>query len=211
MRALQVAFAGIQHEPLQHAALLRELFAQGAGASVIPPRARRRGGGGTAGGYELPWHRATFRSRAAARRGNRRNPLNEYMKRHDHLTTAESDTRRSCEARDLPPHSQHESVDPSPGVIANSGSPNAGIPFGESRHFDLREFVAERVLQRFVLDDRPRSRRAAAAVLLRFAQRHKLQIFRLGRTRLYRIDDFFRALACESQVRIDRLVRRAAE
>jgi hypothetical protein len=165
------------------------------------------------------WSRLSARNRRAtrpstfgiSRRERLRLTLNNYMQRHTSSQTVKTERVGSCEARDLPPHSQQESVDPSPGVIANSGSPNAGIPFGESRHFDLREFVAERVLQRFVLDDRARSRRAAAAVLLRFAQRHKLQIFRLGRTRLYRADDFFRALACESQVRIDRLLRKAAQ
>jgi hypothetical protein len=129
------------------------------------------------------------------------------MKRHDHLTTAESDTRRSCEARDLPSDSSHESVDPSPGVNANLGSSNAGIPLGESRHFDPREFVSERILQGFVLDDRPRSRRAAAAVLKRFAQRHSLKVYRLGRTRIYRAEDFFRALTKESKAWYDRLLR----
>ena len=185
------------------------MSAQGAGASRVPPRGCRRGGGGTAGGYELPWHRATFRSRAAARRGNRRNPLNEYMKRHDHLTTAESDTRRSCEARDLPPHSQHETVGPSPGVIANSGSPNAGIPLPDHQLADLRGFVAERSLQRLVMDDRARSRRAAAAVLHRFAQRSGLRVFRMGRTRLYLVDEFFDALARDSRTRMDALLHRA--
>ena len=76
---------------------------------------------------------------------------------------------------------------------------------------DVREFVAERVLQCFVMDDRARSRRAAAAVMSRFAVRHGLQIFRLGRTRLYRISDFFAALERESGIRTERILRRAAE
>ena len=133
------------------------------------------------------------------------------MNRHVHLETGESDTRGSCERSDSRSVFSCETVGPSPHVNAKSASDDAGIPLGGSSFPDLREFVAERVLQRFVLDDRPRSRRAAAAVLLRFAQRHKLQIFRLGRTRLYRIDDFFRALACESRVRTERLLRRTAE
>ena len=77
--------------------------------------------------------------------------------------------------------------------------------------FDPREFVAERMLMRFVLDGRPRSRRAAAAVMKRFAERQGVQIYRLGRNRLYRIQDFFEALARESHVRTERLLRRAAE
>ena len=131
------------------------------------------------------------------------------MERHVHLESGESDTRGSCERSDSRSVFSCETVGPSPHVNAKSASDDAGIPFGESRHFDLREFVAERVLQRFVLDDRARSRRAAAAVMLRFAQRHKLQIFRLGRTRLYRAADFFAALKCESQSRTERLLRRA--
>jgi hypothetical protein len=107
----------------------------------------------------------------------------------------------------LPAISSQKSVGPSPGVIANSGSPSAGIPSGELRHFDPREFVSERILQGFVLDDRPRSRRAAAAVLKRFAERHSLQVYRLGRTRIYRAEDFFHALTSESEARHDRLVR----
>jgi hypothetical protein len=121
-----------------------------------------------------------------------------------------AETKRvgSCETRDLPPHPSHESVDPSPGVELTTDSPRAGIPFDGSPFRDIREFVPERTLQRFILDDRPRSRRAAAAVMLRFSRRHGLQVFRLGRTRLYRADDFFRALERESGIREERLFRR---
>lgn len=107
--------------------------------------------------------------------------------------------------------SQRETADPSPHVNAKSASDDAGIPLGGSSFPDVREFVVERVLQRFVLDDRPRSRRAAAAVMLRFARRHGLQVFRIGRTRLYRSADFFAALELESQTRTERLLRRAAQ
>ena len=107
--------------------------------------------------------------------------------------------------------SQRETADPSPHVNAKSASDDAGIPLGGSSFPDLREFVAERVLQRFVLDERPRSRRAAAAVMKRFAERQGLQIYRLGRNRLYRVQEFFEALARESHVRTERILRRAAE
>jgi len=76
---------------------------------------------------------------------------------------------------------------------------------------DIREFVVEATLRKFVLDDRPRSRRAAAAVMLRFARRHGIRIFRIGRTRLYRAAEFFAALERESELLADRLLRRAAE
>jgi hypothetical protein len=74
---------------------------------------------------------------------------------------------------------------------------------------DLSQFVAERSLQRLVMDDRARSRRAAAAVLARFAQRNGLRVFRMGRTRLYLADEFFAALERESRTRMDALLRRA--
>jgi hypothetical protein len=80
---------------------------------------------------------------------------------------------------------------------------------GGSSFPDLREFVAERLLMRFVLDERTRSRRAAAAVMKRFAERQGVQIYRLGRNRLYLVKDFFEALARESHVRTERLPRRA--
>ena len=132
------------------------------------------------------------------------------MERHVHLESGESDTRGSCERSDSRAVSQRESVAPSPGVDEKSESCDAGIPLLWSS-FDPREFVAERMLMRFVLDGRPRSRRAAAAVMKRFAERQGVQIYRLGRNRLYRIQDFFEALARESHVRTERLLRRAAE
>ncbi len=79
---------------------------------------------------------------------------------------------------------------------------------GDHAEFDPREFVVEAVLRRFVMDSRPRSKRAAAAVMLRFAKRNGLRIYRIGRTRLYRSCDFFEALSRESGVRFDRLIRR---
>ena len=133
------------------------------------------------------------------------------MNRHDHLETRESDARGSCERSDSRSVSSCETVGPSPGVVAIDGSRCPGIPLRPECDWDIREFVAESALRRFVLDDRPRSRRAAAAVMLRFAERHQLQVFRLGRTRLYRVDDFFQALATESGARLDRLLRKAAQ
>ena len=163
------------------------------------------------------WSRLSARNRRATRPSTfvitRRErlslTLNNYMQRHTSSQTVKTERVGSCEARDLPPHSQHESVDPSPGVIANSGSPNAGIPLPDHQLADLRGFVAERSLQRLVMDDRARSRRAAAAVLHRFAQRSGLRVFRMGRTRLYLVDEFFDALARDSRTRMDALLHRA--
>jgi hypothetical protein len=129
------------------------------------------------------------------------------MHRHTRQEIVESDTRRSCEARDLPPDSSPESVDPSPGVDERVPSPSPGIPLGTESLPDLRDFVVEATVRRFILDERPRSRRAAAAVMLRFAKRHRLQVFRIGRMRMYRVEDFFAALERESRVREDRLFR----
>ena len=133
------------------------------------------------------------------------------MNRHVQTEMVGDRGQGSYQTGGLPDISSAQSHTPSPGVDVRERSQSGGIPFGEMAALDIREFVAEAALRRFVMDDRPRSRRAAAAVLLRFAQRHKLQIFRLGRTRLYRVDDFFRALARESQVRADRILRRAAQ
>jgi hypothetical protein len=119
----------------------------------------------------------------------------------------ESDTRRSCEARDLPPGSSPESVGPSPGVYGRVPSPSPGIPLGDLPLPDLREFVVEATVRRVIVDERPRSRRAAAAVMLRFAKRHQLQVFRIGRMRMYRVEEFFAALERESRVREERLFR----
>ncbi len=72
---------------------------------------------------------------------------------------------------------------------------------------DLREFVVEATVRRFVMDERPRSRRAAAAVMERFARRHGLQVYRIGRMRMYRVREFFVALDRESGIREERLFR----
>lgn len=111
----------------------------------------------------------------------------------------------------LPAISSQKSADPSPGVELTTDSSGAGIPLDGAPFPDIREFVPERTLQQLLLDGRPRSRRAAAAVMLRFSRRHGLQVFRLGRTRLYRVDDFFRALQRESGIREERLFRRGID
>ena len=133
------------------------------------------------------------------------------MNRHVHLETGESDALGSYERSDTRSVSADETLGPSPGVIAIDASRYPGIPLRPECNWDIREFVVEAALRKFVMDDRPRSRRAAAAVMLRFAERHQLQVFRLGRTRLYRAADFFQALATESESRLDRLLRRAAQ
>ena len=133
------------------------------------------------------------------------------MQRHTEIETVTGDGRGSYQTGGLPDISSAESQTPSPGVDEKSERCNTGIPLDSQPNLDVREFVVEATLRRFVMNDRARSRRAAAAVMSRFAARHGLQIFRLGRTRLYRIDDFFRALACESRVRTERLLRRTAE
>jgi len=131
----------------------------------------------------------------------------------EHTQQEISATRRqgSREALDVPPISLHEIARPSPGVELTTDSPGAGIPSDGAPVPDIREFVPERTLQQLLLDGRPRSRRAAAAVMLRFSRRHGLQVFRLGRTRLYRVDDFFRALQRESGIREERLFRRGID
>jgi len=133
------------------------------------------------------------------------------MERHTLSQTAETERVGSCETRDLPTDPSHESVDASPGLELTTDSPGAGIPSDGAPVPDIREFVPERTLQQLLLDGRPRSRRAAAAVMLRFSRRHGLQVFRLGRTRLYRVDDFFRALQRESGIREERLFRRGID
>ena len=133
------------------------------------------------------------------------------MQRHTEIEAVAGDGLGSYGAADSRSFSQRETADPSPGVDENSERCDRGIPLDSRPNLDLREFVVEASLRRFVMDDRPRSRRAAAAVMSRFAARHGLQIFRLGRTRLYRAADFFQALATESESRLDRLLRRAAE
>jgi hypothetical protein len=130
------------------------------------------------------------------------------MERHTSSQTAQTERVGSCEALDVPPIALHETAYPSPGVDVTTDSPGAGIPFDGSPFRDIREFVPERTLQQLLLDGRPRSRRAAAAVMLRFSRRHGLQVFRLGRTRLYRVGEFFRALERESGIREERLLRR---
>ena len=133
------------------------------------------------------------------------------MNRHVHLETGESDTRGSCERSDSRSVSSCETAGPSPGAVAIDASPYPGIPLRPECDLDIREFVVEAALRKFIMDDRPRSRRAAAAVMMRFAERHQLQVFRLGRTRLYSAADFFQALATESGARLDRLLRKAAQ
>ena len=133
------------------------------------------------------------------------------MNRHEHLETGQSDARGSYDAAEARSVSQRETADPSPGVVEIAASRYPGIPLRPEYDWDIREFVVEAALRKFVMDDRPRSRRAAAAVMARFARRHGLTVFRLGRTRLYRSADFFAALGSESQARAERLLRRAAE
>ena len=165
------------------------------------------------------WSRLSARNRRATRPStfviSRRErlslTLNNYMQRHTSSQTVKTERVGSCEARDLPPHSQHETVGPSPGAVAIDASPYPGIPLRPECDLDIREFVVEAALRKFIMDDRPRSRRAAAAVMMRFAERHQLQVFRLGRTRLYSAADFFQALATASGARLDRLLRKAAQ
>lgn len=133
------------------------------------------------------------------------------MERHVHLETGESDARESCERADSRSVSSCETVDPSRGVDERLASPSPGIPWGDLPLPDLQEFVVEAIVRRFVMDERPRSRRAAAAVMRRFARRHGLQVYRIGRNRLYRARDFFEALDRESGIREERLFRRGID
>ena len=169
-----------------------------------------RGAGVEAGGLQLS------RCWVAAGSGNSRGRrvasrwVRKYMERHTEPETVTEDARGSYEACGSQAVSPLKTAGPSPGVDEKSESVDAGIPSGGSSPFDPRELVAERLLMRFVLDQRPRSRRAAAAVLKRFAERQGLRIYRLGRNRLYRARDFFEALTRESRVCTEHL-RRAAE
>ena len=133
------------------------------------------------------------------------------MERHTGAKLGDQPTQRSCNQREVGRDSPCEGGDPTPGVTRQSESPLPGIPLKPDFAFNHREFVAERVLMQFLLDDRARSRRAAAAVMKRFSERHGLAVFRLGRTRLYRQSDFFQALANESGVRLAQLLRRVAD
>jgi hypothetical protein len=132
------------------------------------------------------------------------------MNRHIESEKPRTDARESYERCGLWGDSPAECMDLPPGVTENSSMPDAGIPSGEG-YPDVRDLVAERLLVRLVLDDKPRSRRAAAAVVARFAERNRLQIFRLGRTRLFRMKDVLRALERQSGRRVEGLLRRAAQ
>jgi hypothetical protein len=131
-----------------------------------------------------------------------------YMNRHTESETEQSGIGGSCQSGVLPAVSSAKKVGPSPGVDERVPSPSPGIPSGDLPLPDLREFVVEAAVRRFVLDERPRTRRAAAAVMLRFAKRHRLQVYRIGRMRMYRVEEFFAALERESRVREERLFRR---
>jgi hypothetical protein len=126
------------------------------------------------------------------------------MQTHTSSQTAQNERVGSCDALDVPTISFHEAARPSPGVNEKDRPGTGGIPLGDHAEFDPREFVVESVLRAFVMDSRPRTKRAAAAVMLRFAKRNGLRIYRIGRTRLYRSSDFFHALSRESQARLAR-------
>lgn len=133
------------------------------------------------------------------------------MNRHTEPETEQSGIGGSCQCGVLPAVSRAKKVGPSPGVDERVPSPSPGIPLGTESLPDLRDFVVEATVRRFILDERPRSRRAAAAVMLRFARRHGLQVYRIGRMRMYRVREFFAALDRESSVREERLFRRAID
>jgi hypothetical protein len=131
------------------------------------------------------------------------------MERHDRDERALRIRTGTYNEREVARIESNESAGPSPGVDEQYKPPNGGIPLGDEPITDIRNFVAEQLLMRFVMDARPRTRRAASAVVQRFAQRHGLRVYRLGRTRLYLRAEFFQALRTESGAKLDRFLSRA--
>jgi hypothetical protein len=131
------------------------------------------------------------------------------MERHDRGERALRTRTETYNEREVARIESHENTDTSPGGDGQYKPPNSGIPLGDEPIADIRDFVAEQLLMRFVMDARPRTRRAASAVVQRFAQRHGLRVYRLGRTRLYLRAEPFEALRTEFGAKLDRLLSRA--
>jgi hypothetical protein len=85
----------------------------------------------------------------------------------------------------------------------------------ELEHFDIRQFIGERMVIELLLAARSPSRRAAQAVVQRFAKRHNLQVLRMGHSRFYMAQEFWPALVEESASRgrvmsaVDRVLRQS--
>lgn len=74
--------------------------------------------------------------------------------------------------------------------------------------FDITQLVSEHELHSLLLSGRPRSTKAKSSVIRRFADRHGLTVYKLGQTRLYRKDEWCRALTDASEARIGGVLKR---